>query len=63
MTSDRELEKLQRKITSLKEMKKTARLLTNKRKKLRLQLTEIRKGLNKIRFKLYRIKNKSANIK
>lgn len=63
MTSDRELNKLQRKITSLKEMKKTARLLTNKRNKLRLQLTEIRKGLNKIRFKLYRIKNKSANNK
>jgi hypothetical protein len=63
MTSDRELNKLQRKITSLKEMKKTARLLTNKRNKLRLQLTEIRKGLNKIRFKLYRIKNKSTNIK
>lgn len=62
MTSDRELEKLQRKITSLKEMKKTARLLTNKRKKLRLQLTEIRKGLNKIRFKLYRI-NKSQKVK
>ena len=62
MTSDRELEKLQRKITSLKEMKKTARLLTNKRKKLRLQLTEIRKGLNKIRFKLYRI-NKPAKVK
>lgn len=63
MTSDRELNKLQRKITSLKEMKKTARLLSNKRNKLRLQLTEIRKGLNKIRFKLYRIKNKSTNIK
>jgi len=63
MTSDKELNKLQRKITSLKEMKKTARLLSNKRNKLRLQLTEIRKGLNKIRFKLYRIKNKSTNIK
>lgn len=62
MTSDRELNKLQRKITSLKEMKKTARLLTNRRKKFRLQLTEVRKALNKIRFKLYRI-NKSEKVK
>ncbi len=62
MTSDKELEKLQSKITSLKEMKKTARLLSNKRNKLRLQLTEIRKGLNQIRFKLYRI-NKSEKVK
>lgn len=62
MTKDSELEKLQRKITSLKEMKKTARLLTNRRKKFRLELTEIRKALNKIRFKLYRI-NKSEKVK
>lgn len=62
MTQDKAITQLQSKITSLKEMKKTARLLTNKRKKLRLQLTEIRKGLNKIRFKLYRI-NKSQKVK
>jgi len=63
MTRDKEINKLQRKIISLKEMKKTARLLTNRRKKFRLQLTQIRKDLNKIRFKLYRIKNKINNIK
>jgi hypothetical protein len=58
MTRDKEIANLQKKITSLKEMKKNARLLQNKRVKLKIQLAQIRKALNTIRsrFSRYNIK-------
>jgi|688.fasta_scaffold1564264_1 hypothetical protein len=58
MTRDKEIANLQKKITSLKEMKKNARLLQNKRIKLKIQLAQIRKALNTIRsrFSRYNIK-------
>ena len=57
MTRDKEIANLQKKITSLKEMKKNIRLLNNKRAKLKLQLAQIRKGLNTIRARFVRYKN------
>ena len=58
MTRDKEIANLQKKITTLKEMKKNARLLQNKRAKLKIKLGEIRKALNTIRsrFSRYNIK-------
>ena len=63
MTQNKQIEKLQKKIDNLKQMRKSVKLLTNKRAKLRAQLTEIRKSLNSIRFKVYRFTNKTENIK
>ena len=54
MTRDKEIVNLQKKITSLKEMKKNARLLQNKRAKLKIKLGEIRKALNTIRSRFSR---------
>jgi hypothetical protein len=54
MTRDKEIANLQKKITSLKEMKKNARLLQNKRVKLKIQLAQIRKALNTIRARFSR---------
>jgi hypothetical protein len=58
VTRDKEIANLQKKITSLKEMKKNARLLQNKRVKLKIELAQIRKALNTIRsrFNRYNIK-------
>ena len=58
MTQDKQIANLQKKITSLKEMKKNARLLQNKRVKLKIKLAQIRKALNTIRsrFNRYNIK-------
>jgi hypothetical protein len=54
MTQDKQIAKLEKKITSLKEMKKNARLLQNKRVKLKIQLAQIRKALNTIRSRFSR---------
>jgi len=64
MTQDKQIAKLQTKINNLKQMKKSARLLLNRREKIRAELADIRKGLNNIRFKVYRFtNNKTENIK
>jgi len=63
MTQDKQIAKLQTKINNLKQMKKSARLLLNKRAKIRAELTDIRKQLNNIRFKVYRLVDKSQKIK
>jgi uncharacterized protein (DUF3084 family) len=64
MTQDKQIAKLQTKINDLKQMKKSARLLLNRREKIRAELTKIRKDLNNIRFKVYRFtNNKTENIK
>lgn len=64
MTQDKQIAKLQTKINNLKQMKKSARLLLNRREKIRAELTKIRKDLNNIRFKVYRFtNNKTENIK
>jgi hypothetical protein len=57
VTQDKQIAKLEKRITSLKEMKKNIRLLNNKRAKLKLQLAQIRKGLNTIRARFVRYKN------
>jgi hypothetical protein len=44
-------------------MKKSARLLLNRREKIRAELASIRKDLNNIRFKVYRLVDKKENIK
>jgi hypothetical protein len=64
MTQDKQIAKLQTKINDLKQMKKSARLLLNRREKIRAELAGIRKDLNNIRFKVYRFtNNKTENIK
>ena len=64
MTQDKQIAKLQTKINNLKQMKKSARLLLNRREKIRAELADIRKDLNNIRFKVYRFtNNKTENIK
>jgi hypothetical protein len=64
MTQDKQIVKLQTKINDLKQMKKSARLLLNRREKIRAELADIRKDLNNIRFKVYRFtNNKTENIK
>lgn len=63
MTQEKQIAKLQTKINNLKQMKKSARLLLNKRAKIRAELTDIRKQLNNIRFKVYRLVDKKENIK
>jgi uncharacterized coiled-coil DUF342 family protein len=63
MTQEKQIAKLQTKINNLKQMKKSARLLLNKRAKIRAELTDIRKQLNNIRFKVYRLVDKSQKIK
>jgi uncharacterized protein (DUF3084 family) len=64
MTQDKQIAKLQTKLNNLKEMKKSVRLLLNRREKIRAELTKIRKDLNNIRFKVYRFtNNKTENIK
>jgi hypothetical protein len=64
MTQDKQIAKLQTKINDLKQMKKSARLLLNRREKIRAELADIRKDLNNIRFKVYRFtNNKTENIK
>ncbi len=63
MTQEKQITKLQTKINNLKQMKKSARLLLNRREKIRAELTDIRKQLNNIRFKVYRCIDKSQKIK
>ena len=63
MTQEKQIAKLQTKINNLRQMKKSARLLLNKRAKIRAELTDIRKQLNNIRFKVYRLVDKSQKIK
>jgi uncharacterized coiled-coil DUF342 family protein len=63
MTQEKQITKLQTKINNLKQMKKSARLLLNRREKIRAELTDIRKELNNIRFKVYRCIDKSQKIK
>ena len=63
MTQEKQITKLQTKINNLKQMKKSARLLINKRAKIRGELADIRKQLNNIRFKVYRCIDKSQKIK
>ncbi len=63
MTQEKQITKLQNKINNLKQMKKSARLLLNRREKIRAELTDIRKELNNIRFKVYRCIDKSQKIK
>jgi|LakMenE01Jun11ns_1017448.scaffolds.fasta_scaffold7678560_1 hypothetical protein len=63
MTQEKQITKLQTKINNLKQMKKSARLLLNRREKIRAELASIRKDLNNIRFKVYRLVDKKENIK
>jgi hypothetical protein len=63
MTQEKQIAKLQTKINNLKQMKKSARLLLNRREKIRAELASIRKDLNNIRFKVYRLVDKKENIK
>ena len=57
MTQDKQIAKLQKKITSLKEMKKNARLLQNKRDKFKMQLRQTTKALTLIRTRVRRFIN------
>ena len=63
MTQDKQIAKLQKKITDLKAMKKSARSLQKKRIKLKINLSEIKKSLRNITLKVSRFANKSRNIK
>ena len=63
MTQDKQIAKLEKKITDLKAMKKSARSLQKKRIKLKINLSEIKKSLRNITLKVSRFANKSRNIK
>ena len=63
MTQDKQIAKLEKKITDLKAMKKSARSLQKKRIKLKVNLSEIKKSLRNITLKVSRFANKSRNIK
>ena len=57
MTQDKQIAKLQKKITDLKVMKKNARLLQNKRAKFKMQLRQTTKALTLIRTRVRRFIN------
>ena len=63
MTQDKQIAKLEKKITDLKVMKKSARSLQKKRIKLKVNLSEIKKALRNITLKVSRSANKTPNIK
>ena len=63
MTQDKQIAKLEKKITDLKVMKKSARSLQKKRIKLKIKLSEIKKSLRNISLKVSRFANKTPNIK
>ena len=63
MTQDKQIAKLEKKITDLKAMKKSARSLQKKRIKLKINLSEIKKSLRNITLKVSRFMNKNPNIK
>ena len=57
MTQDKQIAKLQKKITSLKVMKKSARSLQKKRDKFKMQLRQTTKALTLIRTRVRRFIN------
>jgi hypothetical protein len=63
MTQDKQIAKLEKKITDLKVMKKSARSLQKKRIKLKVKLSEIKKSLRNITLKVSRFANKTPKIK
>jgi hypothetical protein len=63
MTQDKQIAKLEKKITDLKVMKKSARSLQKKRIKLKIKLSDIKKSLRNITLKVSRFANKTPNIK
>ena len=63
MTQDKQIAKLEKKITDLKVMKKSARSLQKKRIKLKIKLSDIKKSLRNITLKVSRFMNKTPNIK
>ena len=63
MTQDKQIAKLEKKITDLKVMKKSARSLQKKRIKLKIKLSDIKKSLRNISLKVSRFMNKTPNIK
>jgi len=63
MTKDKQIAKLEKKITDLKVMKKSARSLQKKRIKLKLKLSDIKKSLRNISLKVSRFANKTPKIK
>ena len=63
MTQDKQIAKLEKKITDLKVMKNSARSLQKKRIKLKIKLSDIKKSLRNITLKVSRFINKTPNIK
>jgi hypothetical protein len=63
MTQDKQIAKLEKKITDLKVMKKSARSLQKKRIKLKIKLSDIKKSLRNISLKVSRFANKTPKIK
>ncbi len=63
MTQDKQIAKLEKKITDLKVMKKSARSLQKKRIKLKIKLSDIKKSLRNITLKVSRFINKTPKIK
>ena len=57
MTQDKQIAKLQKKITDLKVMKKSARSLQKKRDKFKMQLRQTTKALTLIRTRVRRFIN------
>ena len=57
MTQDKQIAKLQKKITDLKAMKKSARSLQKKRDKFKMQLRQTTKALTLIRTRVRRFIN------
>lgn len=57
MTQDKQIAKLQKKITGLKVMKKSARSLQKKRDKFKMQLRQTTKALTLIRTRVRRFIN------
>jgi len=57
MTQDKQIAKLQKKITGLKVMKKNARSLQKKRDKFKMQLRQTTKALTLIRTRVRRFIN------
>jgi hypothetical protein len=63
VTQDKQIAKLEKKITDLKAMKKSARSLQKKRIKLKIKLSDIKKSLRNISLKVSRFANKTPKIK
>ena len=57
MTQDKQIAKLEKKITDLKAMKKSARSLQKKRDKFKMQLRQTTKALTLIRTRVRRFIN------